>query len=227
METMMDITTELDDKAMILMSALAEGLADHDEAIFEYEPLARIEPIETEARDGFWPWTQGGYKVCLPASLRSAQVSGSAPAPIQSLIDSSVKDAEEEWDRANPEFPIAVLYGGCDGGPLYERIRELWYEHADMWFNGSDDCYFWKARIIYYAADNRHNDLDVDSVYIDAYLVTDSYGRDSIPWLAAYPGGKADQTSGDFKRSIPMAEFVAMSDEAVLELAKEALSQLP
>ena len=43
----------LDDLALQFVSGLAEGLADADEAVFEYEPLKAVQPIEHESRSGF------------------------------------------------------------------------------------------------------------------------------------------------------------------------------
>jgi hypothetical protein len=76
-------------------------------------------------------------------------------------------------------------------------------------------------------ADDRQNETGKPEVYIDAYLNTDiGYGRDHIAWMPHY-GGKANQTVGSFKLTMPADDFAALDDDALEALAIEAVKQLP
>ncbi len=217
----------LQDKCKELVCLLAEAIGDNDEAIIDYDNIDRVEAIETEFRDGFIPFTSGGYHVCLPAALSYHWGTGMAPAPVQPLIDSGERIIAEEWARQYPERPPLVdCITAREGEPGHE-----WQSAAEDWemesWQSDDDCYYWKARAMILAPDDRGNATGEPEVYIDAYLCTDSYGRDNISWLACYPGGKADQTVGDFKRTIPAAEFETLTTEALEALAAEAMASLP
>lgn len=209
--------------AYTLALAIADGMKSNDDAIYYYGETEGIDPIESNARDGFIPYTSGGFEVCLPASLYSAYSSGSAPAPIQSIIGTWLKDAADEWAREYSEKPSLI---DCICGDDSD-LRELASDFESEYLNNSDECYFWKARVMFLNADDRQNETGKPEVYIDAYLNTDiGYGRDHIPW-ASHCGGKSDQTIGSFKLTIPADDFAAMDSDALEALAIEAVRQLP
>lgn len=209
--------------AYTLALAIANGMKSNDEAIFYYGETEGIEPIEDKARDGFIPYTSGGFEVCLPASLNHANSSGAIPAPLQPIIDTWLTDCADAWAL---EFPDRPAFEDCVCGND-ERLREEAWEYESEYLCNSDECYFWKARVMFLAPDDRQNESGKPEVYVDAYLNTDiGYGRDHIPWMPHY-GGKADQTIGSFKITIPADQFAALDDEALGALAIEAVKQLP
>jgi hypothetical protein len=209
------------------IESIAEGMQALDEAVIEYDPVSRIEAIEHDSRDGFWSWNSGGYEVCLPASLYSAWSSGQCPAPVASIIRSGNTMIADEWKRQHPgrpEFDECVCAGAGDPGYEWQEAAQEWEQEG---WQSDDDCYYWKARVIYYAAGAIGNTSGQDEVYLDAYLCSDSYGRDTISWLACYPGGKADQTAGNFKLTLPVDKFAALHPDQIARMVKTAMRKLP
>lgn len=215
------------DKAETLCKLIARGMGEGDDAIFDYDYEGRVEPIEFEARDGFWPWTSGGFEVCLPAALSHHWGTGCAPAAIQPIIDRGSEIIADEWAGHYPERPdfmTCITANPGDTGYEWQSEAEEW--ESESWLSDTD-CYFWKARVIFYAPDDMQNETGEPEIYVDAYLNTDlNYGRDSIPWLRAYPGGKSDQTHGDFKRTIPLRVFEALTESEIEALAAMAVASL-
>lgn len=219
----MTFTEQHKSNAHKLALAIASGMKSNDEAIFYYGEGEGVEPIEDKARDGFIPYTSGGYEVCLPASLNHAYGSGSIPEPLRSVIDGWLKDCADDWEREFPDRPsLSDCFCSDD-----EDLRHLATDFESDYLCNSDECYFWKARVMFLDADDRQNETGASEVYIDAYLNTDiGYGRDHIPWLSQY-GANANRTIGSFKLTIPADEFAALDDEAIDALADEAVRQLP
>lgn len=219
----MTFTEQHKANAYALALAIADGMKSNDEAIFYYGDDEGIEPIENTASDGFIPYTSGGYEVCLPASLYSANSSGRIPAPLQSIIDNWLNDCADEWEGFNPDKP--KLWDCICGDD--DDLRADAEQFESDYLNNSDECYFWKARIMFLDADDRQNESGKPEVYIDAYLNTDiGYGRDHIAWMPHY-GGKANRTVGSFKLTIAADDFAAMGSDALEALAIEAVKQLP
>jgi hypothetical protein len=219
----MPFTEQHKSNAYKLALAIAEGMKHNDEAVYYYGETEGIEPIEDKARDGFIPFTSGGFEVCLPASLNHANSSGRIPAPLQPIIDTWLNDAADEWRAANPDKPPLFDCICGDDDDLRAEAEEF---ESDYLCN-SDESYFWKARVMFLDADDRQNESGNPEVFIDAYLNTDiGYGRDHIPWMPHY-GGKANQTVGSFKLTMPADEFAAMDGDALEALAINAVKQLP
>lgn len=219
----MTFTEKHKSNAYKLALAIADGMKRNDEAIFYYGDDEGINPIETKARDGFIPYTSGGFELCLPASLHSAHSSGQIPAPLQSIIDGWLKDCADEWER---QFPDRPSFNDCVCGDD-EKLREAAWDYETDYLCNSDEYYFWKARIMFLDADDRQNETGKPEVFIDAYLNTDiGYGRDYIAWVAPL-GGKANQTVGSFKLTMPANDFARLDDDALEALAIEAVRQLP
>ncbi len=222
------------------VTLMAEAMGDDDEACFQYPFADQVEEIERESRSGFIPWTHGGHHVVLAAALSHHWGTGAAPAPVQPLIDAGGEIIASEWARQYPERPSLIdcicsepdLHPDLFGGetPLPHSMPDSWRRAAEdfeseSWAN-DDDCYYWKARAMILSPRDRQNQSGDWEVYVDAYLCTDSYGRDSIPWLSCY-GQKTDQTVGDWKRTVPMREFMAMDSDALERMVEEARRTLP
>jgi hypothetical protein len=191
-----------------------------------------IDAVENRPRDGFIPYTDGGFEGIGYASLSYAHGSGSAPAVIQPYIDQSVKDAEKEWDADNPEHTVAWIYGtdpeeqgqGTMFGRSTEREhwREKWYEFEDEWLS-EGGTYFYKVRAIFFGVNNSRNQSGEPEVYFMVGINTDfEYGRDTIPWLACY-GGNPKCTEWPWEKTIPVAQITPELVEKITEEATEAL----
>lgn len=209
-----------------IVSLLAEKIGDADEACFQYPFADRVEKIETEARDGFIPWTHGGHHVCLAAAVSHHQSTGCAPAAIQPYIDEGERMIAEEWARQHPERPaLWDCINAGPGEPGYEWQGEAEEWECEAWAH-DDDCYFWKARAMIHAPGDLQNESGEWEVYVDAYLNTDiNYGRDHIAWLSCY-GGNPNCTVGDFKRTIPLADFIQLDTAALEAIVNEAIAAL-
>jgi hypothetical protein len=142
---------------------------------------------------------------------------------LQPIIDNWLNDAADQWQTMNPDKP--PLFDCICGGD--DDLRAEAEDFESDYLCNSDESYFWKARVMFLGADDRQNESGKPEVYIDAYLNTDiGYGRDHIPWMPHY-GGKANQTVGSFKLTMPADEFAKLDDEALDALAVEAVRQLP
>jgi hypothetical protein len=180
-----------------------------------------------KARDGFIPWTSGGYEICLPATLSHHWGSGSAPAPVQPWLDEGERFIAEEWTRQFPDRPglVDCICAG-EGEPGYQWQSEAENFECEAW-SADTDCYFWKARVMFIAPDDRQNESGKPEVYIDAYLNTDlNYGRDHIGWLRCY-GTDPNQTIGEFKRTYALSTFARMKPDQLARLAQQAIASLP
>lgn len=201
----------------------------------------RVEAVETEARDGFIPYTNGGWDGVAYAQLSYAYSSGHAPAAVQSAIDGSLKDAAEEFERANgitvaemdqweadeaARLAMPALPGMAPADTFVQHpLREKLWDMQDSWMS-EGGTYFYKCRVMFYESGNYRNELGTDEVRLFAYLNTDyEYGRDYISWLPAM-GGKADQTVDGFARTMTLAEFVALGEEGIADLVTEAVNSL-
>lgn len=234
------LATDPLDLAAPLAQRFVEGVTGEAEG-FDDCYGSRCDEVESESRDGFIAYTDGGYEGCAYGLLSYAHGSGCAPAAIQSIIDSSLKDAEEEFQR---EHGISVdeLYkqrsdmqdlwnqpaipgiGKADYPPEPELL-ETWHELQDSWLS-EGGTYFYKVSVLFYRPENYRNDSGDYEVRMFAYLNTDlEYGRDHISWLPAM-GGKADQTTGDWERTMTAAEFIALGESGIDDLITEAVKHL-
>lgn len=201
----------------------------------------KVEPVETEAYDGFIPYTDGGYDGIAYGLLSYAHGSGFAPAEIQAIIDSTLKDAEAAFAEEHGVTVEALYQQRADMYAEWEQpaipgiekasyppepeLLETWHEFEDSWLS-EGGTYFYKVRVLFYRPDNYRNDSGDYEVRMFAYLNTDlEYGRDSISWMPAL-GGKADQTSGTWERTMTAAEFNALGEAGIEALVEEATTHL-
>ena len=68
-----------------------------------------IDEVENRSRDGFIPFTDGGFDGIASASMNYAYGSGQVPDAIHPYLDSALKDIETEWDKEHPDKPVAWL----------------------------------------------------------------------------------------------------------------------
>lgn len=191
----------------------------------------RIDEVENEHRDGFIPFTNGGYDGIGTATLSAAHSSGSAPAIIRPYLDREVKDIEEAWDAENPEHPISWIYSDEDDaqlnllGPSTEREhwREQWYEFQDAAMS-EGGTYFYKVRVLFYGEDNHRNETGEPEAYFMVGVNTDfEYGRDNIPWLSCY-GSDPQQTKWVWEKNVPLSQLTTDLVDAMIVEAGNALA---
>jgi hypothetical protein len=189
---------------------------------------AKVKRVENVGYDGFIPFTEGGIDMIASQCLSYDHDTGAAPKLIQPIIDSCLKDAQEEWDRRHPECTYEVIFGdeGC-GDPdqlmlpahpprpePYESQREEYYDFERTWLT-EGSTYFWKARVLFYAADNYRNDTGEDEVLFCVGINDDlEYGRDSISWL---PNGP--KTHWLWEKTIPVRR---LTEARVAVFARQA-----
>lgn len=234
------IATDPLETAGPLAERFVEGVCNNLQG-FEDVYGTEVEPVETEAYDGFIPYTDGGYDGVAFGLLSYAYGSGSAPAAIQPYIDSSIKDAEEEFHREHGITVEELYQQRSDMWKEWEQpalpgiekptyppepeLLETWHEMEDSWLS-EGGTYYYKVRVLFYRPDNYRNKSGDYEVRIFAYLNTDfGYGRDSISWLPAM-GGKADQTEGNWERTMSAAEFNALGESGIDSLVEEATTHL-
>lgn len=220
----------METEAQTLNERLLDAMAEVTEAlhsapgVFQY--WAEPEEIETEARSGYIPFTDGGAHVCVGAVLSYCLSSGSFPTEVVREYAERIQGyAQKEWERQTGKSLDSVMNArDSDDKATRDQAESDWdefgeFEHEYL----MEGCeFYYKARAILYRAGNwRSPDKSQDVVLFDVYLCMDSYGRDSIPWLKAY-GSNTDQTEGDYRRVVPVSE---LSDDRLREIVEEMSAQ--
>lgn len=214
------------DNARAVALALGQMLIDGDDACLDHDPAERLGEIEHIGRDGFIPWTSGGFELVLPASLSHHWGSGCAPKPIQAIIDGQEPSLADDWQRQHDDAPPFLDCVNADPGDPAAEWTERAMEFESEWWAEDPSCYFWKARVMFEDVDD-HNGGDVPRVSIDCYLNTDlEYGRDYISWLSCY-GTNPNRTVGEFKAVIPLDKFVALKPSHIDAIVKGAARRIP
>jgi len=216
-----------------LVKEWVEGVLDELE---QTETISHfnIDEVENKSRDGFIPFTEGGYDGIGYAYLRDAIYSGYCPKVIQPYVDQELKDVQEAWDGENPEHTYEWLYdfeadeiAKTQGDLLNSNVptpREVWQEKysefESEYLDGEGGTYFYKARVLFYDEDNSRNESGEPEAYFMAGINTDfEYGRDTIPWLS-HMGGNPQCTEWVFERNIPVKD---LTPELISELVDEAI----
>jgi hypothetical protein len=215
---------ELNARLMEAMERVADELRD---APGSYQYWAEPEFIETRARPGFVPYTDGGVAVDVGAVPAYCVSSGSYPSDaVHQWCDRLQDDASKAWEEETGES-LSWVMDNRDWPAkteANEKANALWDDFGDFEqeYLMEGCAFYYKARAIVYERGNHHSpDRTQDVVLFDVYLCMDSYGRDHISWLP-YMGGKADQTEGDYTRVVPVAE---LSEQRLAEIVKEMSSQ--
>lgn len=123
---------------------------------FDHSILSEInvEEIETKPRDGFIPFTDGGFFCHILCDMAHDTGTGNR----LNMVDYSYFDEEEEKAyNENPDGPEQV-----EGYLYLIKIRGIFYK----------------------AGNSRGETPKQDHIYLDAYVCKDGeYGRDHISWL--------------------------------------------
>lgn len=183
---------------------------------YDVYQVGDVEEVETKARDGFIPYTDGGFEAIGFASLHNAHSSGCIPDIIQPYLDRDLEDMAQQFEEEH-KIPFDDVIQD-ELHPLYEEACD--YENSWLSEGGT---YFYKVRVLIYLKDNHRNESGEDEAYFLAALNTDfEYGRDDIPWLACY-GTNPQKSQWLFERNIPLKDLEYMDIQA---LANEAIGAL-
>lgn len=191
-----------------------------------------VSEVENRARDGFIPFTDGGFDGIGYATLGYAHGSGAAPSVIQPYLDSAIKDAEKEWDEQNPEHTVAWIYADDDVDQLTlpgveksrerEHWREKWYEFEDTQLS-EGGTYFYKVRVLFHGDRHSSESGEPEALFCVGINTDFEYGRDSIPWLRCY-GQSPNCTSWVWEKTVKVADLTEEMVEAFIEEAGKALA---
>jgi hypothetical protein len=191
-----------------------------------------INEVENRSRDGFIPFTDGGFDGLASASMNYAHGSGQVPNAIQPYLESALKDIEAEWDKEHPDKPVAWLYADDSGQltlpgvpPSTERDhwREKFYEHQDA--NMSEGgTYFYKVRVLFHG--DQHSSVSGEpEAYFMVGINTDfEYGRDYISWLSCY-GQSPHCTKWLWEKTVKVKNLTPKRIESLTRQAIKALSE--
>ncbi len=172
-----------------------------EELISEYESYADIESclseVEHEARDGFFPYTNGGINITIPVDLSHVESTGKYPEnakvtqEIRRVIDSDYDTAlssfcDQHKQELSKHYSVEQLkqcdvgiinYTDlCDKGldVLADTLSE--YENDALVAGGT---FFIQCRAIYFSTDNSRNETGEDEIYFMSGINLDfEYGRD-------------------------------------------------
>lgn len=188
-----------------LVENALEDISERDDA-YSFGP--QPEMIEAQSRDGFIPYTNGGWAGTVLANMLYAQGSGCVPKKLQPYLDEAEKVIRKNWlDEHGEEFGYDPESGesawdfvyrleqeedeareagtlpGLDaphvGMRLSDLAEESLREYEDTWLT-EGGTYFYKVRAMVFSAHNPRNETGEDEVYILAAINLDfEYGRDS------------------------------------------------
>lgn len=212
---------------------IKQWVNDVAEDVYESGTL-RVSPIENQSRDGFFPYTEGGWNAIIHDDLYSCNGSGNVPTLLRATLASELKDCAEEWDRQNPEIPYAELFDSTveDEGqqPLLgfaaskeaDAKREKYYEFENAYMQ-EGNTFFWKVRVLYYDTDNSRNETGKPEVLFCVGLNDDfEYGRSHVSWLAS-PGKGGPGDHWLWEKTVPVED---VTDELLGTLKGEAIAAL-
>lgn len=192
-----------------------------------------LNEVENRWRDGFIPFTDGGFDGLGYATLRDADGTGAAPNVIEPYLESARKEAEKDWDEQNPEHPVAWIYADEDTTQLTlpgvppsrecDHWREKWYEFQDAHI-GEGGTYFYKVRVLFHGDEHRSESGEPEAFFMVGINTDFEYGRDNIPWLACY-GQKTQQTTWVWEKTVKIKNLSARRIESLIRQATKALSE--
>lgn len=201
------------------------------EAVEGFEDVygTNLSEVENRHRDGFIPFTDGGFDGLGMATLSYAHGSGAALAVIQPYVDSALKDAAKDWDEQNPEHPVSWIYAEEPEQPTLpgiqpsrEHWREKFYEFEDEYMR-EGGTYFYKVRVLFHGDQHSSQSGDPEAYFMVGINTDFEYGRDNIPWLACY-GQKTQQTTWLWEKTVKVKNLNAKRVESLIRQAIAALA---
>ena len=149
------------DQYNMIESVMQDALEDLELRYESYDN--ELENIEFEARDGFFPFTEGGLIASVFASNSSMEGGGTQPSFLTDYIESLSSDFEADWLKDNPSYDF-----NDDPDFYYDSLSDY------MGFT------FFDVRVQFYAACNNRNESGEDELYVSAGCNVDEYGRDNL-----------------------------------------------
>ena len=181
-----------EEKETLLKDWFAE-IAEDIERDYDALDGTTVEEIPYQSYDGFIPHTNGGFRIMVMHTLASAQGSGYTCNAIEPYIESSQKDAFEDWKRDNlPEHNRRAEDRQGDNmrrktdnpredttlDDLSEGQRELFHEYEYEYMCEGGE-FWYQVQAYYFSKDNYRNRTGEDEICIMAGVNTDfTYGRD-------------------------------------------------
>lgn len=203
------------------------------EAVEGFEDVygTNINEVENRHRDGFIPFTDGGFDGLGYATLRDAHSAGGAPDVIQPYLDSALKDAEKQWDEENPEHPLSWIHSVEEEHPTLpgiarSREREHWQERYWEFEDSSlseGGTYFYKARVLFHGDQHRSESGEPEAYFMVGINTDFEYGRDHIPWLRYY-GSDPNCTKWVWEKTVKIKSLTPRRIESFIKQAIKALA---
>jgi hypothetical protein len=188
-----------------------------------------VDEVENRSRDGFIPFTDGGFNGIACASLRYSWSSGNAPKMLQPMIDSILDDYKKKWDEDNPKHPYSWIFAHSDDAKTEmfgsskerEHWKEKYWEDENECF-GEDDTYFYKIRVLFHG--DRHNSVsgEPEALFFVGVNTDIGYGRDNIPWLSCY-GGDPQQSKWLWEKTVKISDLTEEMIDGFIQEAADAL----
>ncbi|MDE2096218.1 MAG: hypothetical protein KGL39_03165 [Patescibacteria group bacterium] len=140
----------------------------------------RVEPIEHEAREGFMPFTNGGWSGRAAVLFRDGKDHFKA---MSSYAEQDHKDMLCEFREDLTRKGAVDAFDDASDEDIWNRFSNEAEKWQDGWEESDDDVFFLDFRAVYYAPGNFRNKSGKPEVYFYAGVNTDfNYGRDSITW---------------------------------------------
>lgn len=108
-----------------------ERIAERFGDLSGYGIETEVQDVEHNSRDGFIPFTNGGFRVMALDDLSHAEGSGTLPKMLQTCADRSHKDAAADFIRDREELNTAFEASGSEdpGDWLWTRYNEAEEAH--------------------------------------------------------------------------------------------------
>lgn len=195
---------DCDKNAQLFVDACLEDIA-FDMELWGADDGA-LSRIENKSRDGFWAFTEGGWRAMPFGDIGSAQGSGCHDGMLSDEIERMQLDAMQGYIWDNDLSDDAFELSGGDAyeiiaGSLGEDMEPFYeYEHEYMSSN-----FYIDIRATYYGADNSYNRSGADEVVLSVWLNLDEYGREcagSCVWSKLVSAKALARASEDAIKSI-------------------------
>ena len=157
-----------------LLRHFVEELSDEIGGYLDVSHMGEVEEIETHWRDGFIPYTNGGFNLFGYADLSLAFGSGSVPENVKDILSGTMKDCEESFKADNGIPEGADLWAYLEEN---EPLREEYYECENTWLT-EGASYFYRVQVSVFDVDNRFNETGEPEAMLLVGINTDlEYGR--------------------------------------------------
>ena len=155
----------------------------------------RVEEIESVARDGFIPFTNGGWNGTVTFGLHGEEAW--SVDQIRPIVEA---DYKEMLATFLTEHDIADY--ASDDLTVPPELQQEWEDYTTEWEQGDDCAWFVYVRAIFYEQGNSRNQSGEDEFLFCLAINDDlNYGRDSISWL------KGVGSHWIWERNIPVSEL--------------------